>query len=526
MLLVSLTCLASVLLAALLAYEPPRRAQLPPLPLTQQNIQQPATPRLPVRVIDPSASTDFVRLLASALSSSANQRDDDVVVFGPVNKFYVVNDDDVSPPMTITVQIKHDDACRGNKAAVKSTASRTFVARCAAGEDKECANAVAQHLVTTYRDVARTWTSRGKPPPFANKHHFHVSFSVVASNAASPATYDKALVVKNYLQPLVEDLSFAHLRLTYDVTTLVGASVDASLVKTNGTHRYVPRGKRAVVVDASWRLFASSPSASPDSKRSLPSPVDGCEDFSSCVPPGRHTTTPTINLIVIAGEPTESPLLFETSTKELAPSFRLTGYGGVSSVVVGADGVITPASMHAAVQRLASHVRLHLGLPARTPGGRWEGAPPMSGIALFEADAIALHKRVVEYEHARRTLDDVRELVAGFPGSAVSDSAAATLKDAEAWLEAGTQVLLRLEDLEKATLSEVAQAERRASLYVSLGHLQSMAASFHPDAISDLYKPLEHKVAVLLPYFFPTLLPIAVSVAKAMSRKRKGEKQL
>ena len=150
----------------------------------------------------------------------------------------------------------------------------------------------------------------------------------------------------------------------------------------------------------------------------------------------------------------------------------------------------------------------------------------MSGIALFEADAIALHKRVVEYEHARRTLDDVRELVAGFPGSAVSDSAAATLKDAEAWLEAGTQVLLRLEDLEKATLSEVAQAERRASLYVSLGHLQSMAASFHPDAISDLYKPLEHKVAVLLPYFFPTLLPIAVSVAKAMSRKREGEKQL
>lgn len=190
------------------------------------------------------------------------------------------------------------------------------------------------------------------------------------------------------------------------------------------------------------------------------------------------------------------------------PPLQGSNYSSPMMPLEHAATLLTERDMRALMAAFVAQLRVLLGLPGMPLDSALSASS--CGFAAWEVDLLARRAASAHGRGAQQSLASLGTIVGGLPNMVVSDTIADLCRRA----------LNALADSRTAG----AQGEHsRAGELAAEAHACAERAFFHPSILSLLYFPGDHKLAVYLPLFLPSILPLlltAMREARHFRRRR------
>jgi hypothetical protein len=325
-------------------------------------------------------------------------------------------------------------------------------------------------------------------PPVSAEGSLRLEFALcnAAPRRGYHFTWDFAAAAQRFVAPLAAALApLCALRFGSTVLLHTAAAGEAPRWDATLQAHLLDAAALPQLVDPEWPLHAPGGA-----------PAERVLQLVAYVPPARHC-----------------PLALPLS----APGFTSPGWGAVALFNppgCGANGTsgdgaasreLSSGEMRSLMALFASQLRVLLGLPA-TPGDDVVSAR-VAAFAAWEVDALSRRAAAAHAAATAESLGALGRVVAAQRNMAVSDAIAQLAGKA---LHAHQAAASAAADGRHA---DAAEAATRA-------HAAAEGAFFHPSILSLLYFPSDHKLAVYLPLFLPTLLPLALAALREARHRR------
>ena len=252
------------------------------------------------------------------------------------------------------------------------------------------------------------------------------------------------------------------------------------------------------------------------------------EALSPDVAAGEAAHARELRFALIAPPPASCPLRLELPSERLGNAVLVKGWGGLATLHESAcasavGGVLSDDALEVAMGAFYAQLRAHLGLDPAGPAARGAAArasieqaaagfevravsPGVAGLAAWEAALLAQRRYIADASAASASLAQLASAAGG-----AGDFVARRVPRAVARVaHSAANSLRRAQDA--AARGELHRARREASAAAAQAYSALMDGSLH----NQPYFPLEHAVAVYVPFFAPLLPPLASALVREL----------